>query len=237
MKYLIIGEEFRLTGDIQPFEVHEVIIYKDAKYFMPKKLKPSSSLEDEASNSKAKSNPSKKGDNQLLQLSNSWHPPPPKWIKVNIDASLLDSYRAGIGGVLRGHKGRFLLAFGFSCIHWDIGQLELLTIRSLNKIIQDWMFIARGIIIKGDNFNVMKALQSSASKWDGIEDVVGDFSFLKEFRNVLFLCSNRSCNKLANFCANLAIVEDFLWDDFSSNKIPPFISLLKEECDSLSITS
>ncbi|XP_028552223.1 uncharacterized protein LOC110098778 [Dendrobium catenatum] len=39
------GEEFRIFGDIQSFAVHEVKIYEDAKYFIPKKLKPSNSLE------------------------------------------------------------------------------------------------------------------------------------------------------------------------------------------------
>lgn len=50
MKYLRDGEEFRISGDIQPFAVHEVKIYEDAKSFIPKKLKPSSSLEVQASN-------------------------------------------------------------------------------------------------------------------------------------------------------------------------------------------
>ncbi|KAL0915985.1 hypothetical protein M5K25_013459 [Dendrobium thyrsiflorum] len=68
------------------------------------------------------------GANQSYRLLNlSWYPPPPDWIKVNVDASLLPSYKAGIGGIFRDHKGRFLLAFAKSCVHWDVGSLELST--------------------------------------------------------------------------------------------------------------
>lgn len=46
------------------------------------------------------------GVNELYQLSHSFcHPPPPEWIKVNIDASLLISNKACIGGVFRDSKG------------------------------------------------------------------------------------------------------------------------------------
>ncbi|KAH0460922.1 hypothetical protein IEQ34_008497 [Dendrobium chrysotoxum] len=73
--------------------------------------------------------------NQLFQLlSASWHPPPPEWIKVNIDASLLRSNRAGIGGVFRDHKGMFLLVFGFMGLHWDVAQVELIAILSLERL-------------------------------------------------------------------------------------------------------
>ncbi|KAI0497209.1 hypothetical protein KFK09_020431 [Dendrobium nobile] len=44
--------------------------------------------------------------NQPVRLSNSWHPPPPEWLKINVDASLDSTYRVGIGGVIRDSKGR-----------------------------------------------------------------------------------------------------------------------------------
>ncbi|KAL0912933.1 hypothetical protein M5K25_016355 [Dendrobium thyrsiflorum] len=68
----------------------------------------------------------------LTLVKNSWHPPPPEWIKVNVDVCLLPTYKASIGGVCRDLKGRFLLAFGFSALHWDIFQLELLGVQSLS---------------------------------------------------------------------------------------------------------
>ncbi|PKU84811.1 hypothetical protein MA16_Dca020522 [Dendrobium catenatum] len=64
--------------------------------------------------------------NQLRLFSSTWNPPPPtEWIKLNVDASLHKDYTAGIGGVIRGSKGRFLFAFGFKRIHWDIMDLEM----------------------------------------------------------------------------------------------------------------
>ncbi|KAI0499489.1 hypothetical protein KFK09_017693 [Dendrobium nobile] len=44
--------------------------------------------------------------NQPIRLSNTWYPPPPDWLKINVDASLDSSYRAGIGCVIRDRKGR-----------------------------------------------------------------------------------------------------------------------------------
>ncbi|PKU86347.1 hypothetical protein MA16_Dca002178 [Dendrobium catenatum] len=58
------------------------------------------------------------GVNQPSQLfCNYWHPPPPEWTKINIDATLLRFNKAGVGGFVRDKEGRFLLAFGLdSCI-------------------------------------------------------------------------------------------------------------------------
>ncbi|PKU73176.1 hypothetical protein MA16_Dca021367 [Dendrobium catenatum] len=61
----------------------------------------------------------------LRESETSWHPPPLDWIKINVDASLLDSNLASIGVVVRDSKGRLLLAFGKKKLHWDINQLEL----------------------------------------------------------------------------------------------------------------
>ncbi|XP_028552631.1 uncharacterized protein LOC114580163 [Dendrobium catenatum] len=44
-------------------------------------------------------------------LSDYWHPPPPEWLKLNLDASLKENYDAGLGGVLRDDKGRFIFCF------------------------------------------------------------------------------------------------------------------------------
>ncbi|XP_028556655.1 uncharacterized protein LOC114581195 [Dendrobium catenatum] len=96
--------------------------------------------------------------NQLSQLfKNSWHPPPPDWIKINVDNSLLSNYNAGIGAVGRDHLGRFIFAKGIKCTHWDIALLELEGILSLHGIIKDWNSQVQGIVIEGDNDNVMKS--------------------------------------------------------------------------------
>ena len=41
MKYIQNGEECRIDGDINPFLVHEIKIYDDARYFIPGKLRGS----------------------------------------------------------------------------------------------------------------------------------------------------------------------------------------------------
>ncbi|KAI0486592.1 hypothetical protein KFK09_029340 [Dendrobium nobile] len=123
--------------------------------------------------------------NQPSWLSNiHWNPPPPNWLKVNVDASLLPSYKAGIGGVVHDHQGRLLLAFGKSYVHWDISTMEFLATQSIKELIKDWMFKYKGIIIEGDNANVMRFLQDSkqSSKYDITLDKIPPLfmSILKE---------------------------------------------------------
>ncbi|KAI0530979.1 hypothetical protein KFK09_000528 [Dendrobium nobile] len=111
--------------------------------------------------------------NQHMLLEKIWHPPPPGWIKINLDASLLRSNKGGTGGVIRDCKGRLLLAFGKPCIHWDIAHLELLSIEMIKDIIQDWMLEYKGVIIEGDNANIMKLIQDTLKKVAREEHVGG----------------------------------------------------------------
>ncbi|KAI0524441.1 hypothetical protein KFK09_003810 [Dendrobium nobile] len=100
------------------------------------------------------------GTNQSSRLSNRWYHPPPNWIKINVDASFLQTYKAGVGGVVQDSKGIFLLAYGHSCIHWDIASLELFFICFIREIAKDWMRDFQGIIKEGNNYNVIKFLQN-----------------------------------------------------------------------------
>ncbi|XP_028556854.1 uncharacterized protein LOC114581242 [Dendrobium catenatum] len=102
--------------------------------------------------------------NQHSLFQDTWKPPPTEWIKLNVDASLDNNYSVGIGGVIRDYKGRFLFAFGFKSIHWVISALELDALMALNKITQEWMYEAKGIIIEGDNYNIMKHIQEIFKK-------------------------------------------------------------------------
>ncbi|KAL0927659.1 hypothetical protein M5K25_001855 [Dendrobium thyrsiflorum] len=117
-----------------------------------------------------------------------WHPPPPEWVKVNVDAIILRSNEAGVGGVFRDHQGRFLSAFGFKCLHWDNGFLELFAFRSLRRVIKEWRLEAKVLVIEGDNANVINYLQESFFKVVnlGHEEVLEDFSFLMGFDSIIF---------------------------------------------------
>ncbi|XP_028555486.1 uncharacterized protein LOC110110911 [Dendrobium catenatum] len=124
------------------------------------------------------------GANQLLKLNSSfWHPPLPGWIKVNIDASLLPSNKAGIGGIFRDNKGRMLISFRFLVIHWDIGFLELLAFRLLRDVMKEEMMDARGLIIESDSSNVISYLHRSIAKKGLVMSSDEDFDFLKRFES------------------------------------------------------
>ncbi|KAI0516320.1 hypothetical protein KFK09_008992 [Dendrobium nobile] len=46
-------------------------------------------------------------------------------------------------------KVDFFLAFGHTCVHWDVSRLEHLAIQSLKDVIKDWMFNYKGIMRYG----------------------------------------------------------------------------------------
>ncbi|XP_028555660.1 uncharacterized protein LOC114580917 [Dendrobium catenatum] len=174
--------------------------------------------------------------NQQLLFS-PWHPPPPRWIKINVDAALKRNNLAVIGGVARDEKGRFLFAFGAHCLHWDFSQVELLAVLYLKNVAKDWMLEAQGVIIEGDNFNIIKLLQKSVKSWKVSKVIDDNLAFLLEFNQIVFSFSNRCGNKLEDICANLGLVRSFSWEDLHDDFIPPsFLYCLKEECDALGVS-
>ncbi|KAH0468331.1 hypothetical protein IEQ34_003364 [Dendrobium chrysotoxum] len=96
------------------------------------------------------------------------------------------------------------------------------------------MYEAKIIIIEGDNFNIIKFVQRIMNKEVKLPagSYQEDFFFLRRFNQVIIQDVNRECNKLANYCANIAKSSDFVWDSLNDYNIPPFfVKLLKEECD------
>ncbi|KAI0496460.1 hypothetical protein KFK09_022777 [Dendrobium nobile] len=157
------------------------------------------------------SNPIEKNwnTNQLL-LSKSWCPPPEGWIKLNVDVTLSKSNMAGIAGLLRDRKVRMICAYGRNLFHRDIAYLELKAILTFENYIQDWFCEYKGIIIEGDNVNIIKMLQESINMKTN-KGMKPDLSFLQVFNNIIFLFTPRECNKTADYCANLALLGDFFF--------------------------
>ncbi|KAI0519807.1 hypothetical protein KFK09_007268 [Dendrobium nobile] len=166
----------------------------------------------------------------LRESETSWHPPPLGWIKINVDASLLDSNSVSIGGVVRDSKGSLLLAFGKQTLHWDINQLELEAVYSLKDFIHDWMFDCKGLIIEGDNYNVIKHLYDSVTKSKVINQISEKISFIQDFNKVIFHHTSRNCNRVADLCATLALNNSFCFYFISSPDIPRSLCcLMKKE--------
>ncbi|KAK8937869.1 hypothetical protein KSP40_PGU011541 [Platanthera guangdongensis] len=79
--------------------------------------------------------------------SSTWCPPPPRWIKVNVDGSPLSSRCAGLGIVVRSEGGQVLMAVGFAWQHWDPGRVELEAILAIRRVVLPTLLAARGIIL------------------------------------------------------------------------------------------
>jgi len=98
------------------------------------------------------------------------------------------------------------------------------------------MVEAQGVVIEGDNFNIIKILQQALKRSKNKEIIEDDLSFIKEFSQVSFSFTTRNCNKLAYCCANLALSKGFIWHDLSNVEIPPsFLYILKDKFKSLSL--
>ncbi|XP_020674424.1 uncharacterized protein LOC110093780 [Dendrobium catenatum] len=128
------------------------------------------------------------GANLPWEFQSFWHPPPQGWIKINVDAALLLSYNVGIGGCFRDDKGRILVAFGENRTHWDIANLELEAVMAVKKYLQPWMMDYKGLIIEGDNINVIKFIQNSMNKakWQSYNRIEENLLFLTDFNKHSF---------------------------------------------------
>lgn len=88
-----------------------------------------------------------------LFFPNSWCPPPPKWLKINVDGALIPNNAAGIGMVIRDEQGNLITA---NLIHWDSTAVELKAIELIDRIVEGWMLEVMGVIIEGDNASVIQ---------------------------------------------------------------------------------
>ncbi|XP_020696585.1 uncharacterized protein LOC110109729 [Dendrobium catenatum] len=153
------------------------------------------------------------GANLPREFQTIWHPPSQGWIKINVDAALLSSYNAGIGGYFRDDKGRLLIAFGENRIHWDIANLELAAVISIRKFLHPWMVEFKGLIIEGDNINVIKFIQDSLNKakWQSYNRIEENLLFLADFNKGIFNHIHRNGNRVADMCATMALDYKFFF--------------------------
>ncbi|KAH0434047.1 hypothetical protein IEQ34_011604 [Dendrobium chrysotoxum] len=47
---------------------------------------------------------------------------------------------------------------GWSIEHWDSSQVELQAMQYISRLLEEWMFEMVGLIIEGDNYNIIKLL-------------------------------------------------------------------------------
>ncbi|KAI0516047.1 hypothetical protein KFK09_008719 [Dendrobium nobile] len=178
------------------------------------------------------------GTNQPLGLPSHklWCPPPPGWLKLNFDAALLPSNQVGLGVIARNHYGKLVVAAGRRIEHWDVLQAEMLAAMAIREVFMDWMFELDGIIIEGDCINAIRGLQRLNDRQHVIHRRVAglDTSFLQEFKQVLFQYTHRNSNRVVDFCAHLALGNEFTFFDVNNSEFPStLLSLLREESDRL----
>ncbi|KAK8918667.1 hypothetical protein KSP39_PZI021459 [Platanthera zijinensis] len=153
-----------------------------------------------------------------------WCPPPPGWLKINIDGALLPSRQAGVGIVARDSSGTVLFAAGRSLLQWDPGRMEMAALAAIRDYLTVDCFDASGVIIEGDCLNLIKYCQRcfDSRLWDAHFPDADVLSFLFELPRVLLRHVPRAANRAADFCSHHAISCTFQWtclEDF-----PPVLS-------------
>ncbi|PKU64697.1 hypothetical protein MA16_Dca017639 [Dendrobium catenatum] len=157
-------------------------------------------------------------------------PPPPGWVKFNVDASVRPNAVAGLGVVARDHAGRMVVAVGTQVEQWDVTRAEILAGLAFQGAIEDWMHRLDGIIIESDCRNAIHWLQAAFNQLSKlhVQSDGPDLSFLLQFKQVIFQYTPRELNRPADFCANLACFGNFMWKECDSRDIPPSLLSLLE---------
>ncbi|KAK8956251.1 hypothetical protein KSP40_PGU008401 [Platanthera guangdongensis] len=156
--------------------------------------------------------------------------PPPGWIKNNLDGAVRSNRLAGLGMVLWDADGLVLLAAGQATLQWDPGGTELAALKALRNFLHAATFAASGVIIEGDNNNLIdycrRSLSNGVASWEA-RDVMGP-EFLGEFAHVSFQHVRRTANSDADFCSKFAISSSFCWTDPLTFH-PDFLELVQED--------
>ncbi|PKU77309.1 hypothetical protein MA16_Dca016876 [Dendrobium catenatum] len=111
-------------------------------------------------------------------------PPPTGWLKVNVDGALIKSNAGGVGIIIRDSMGKLIVAAGWSICHWDSTQVERMAIHYIDKLVVEWMYDLNGIIVEGDNSNVIEYMQKFKFKelWKQRIDDWEECSWIKLFQ-------------------------------------------------------
>ncbi|PKU85130.1 hypothetical protein MA16_Dca021875 [Dendrobium catenatum] len=167
----------------------------------------------------------------------SWCPPPSGWLKINVDGALQKSNVGGIGIVIRDSMGKLIVAAGWSILHWDSTQVEMMAIQFIEKLVVEWMFELNGVIVEGDNASVIEHFQKFKLKdlWKMQPEDGDKWSWMKLFQQVLFIHTYRRFNMAAHYCAQRALEDSFLWDTGDRNICIPqeFFNILEDDSSSL----
>ncbi|KAL4304565.1 hypothetical protein GQ457_10G010000 [Hibiscus cannabinus] len=138
------------------------------------------------------------------EVSHSWMPPPPGFVKINCDAAFLSpSKEASIAVIIRDYSGK-VVGGATKLVHaLSIAAAEAFACR-LGVFTADregW----QNIIIESDNKGVISRLSSNKlSFWETVSIESDILSFKSRFQSLSFSFVNRRCNQAADWLAKNA---------------------------------
>ncbi|XP_025678982.1 uncharacterized protein [Arachis hypogaea] len=157
----------------------------------------------------------------------TWRPPPPGWIKCNVDAAFLEVFFGGAtAAVFRDHAGNLLTASNSKIAASSPLAAEALAVRKALIIAKN--FQLKRIIFESDSLILIQALKSKASIAK-IQVILDDILELaRNISNCGFTWVPREGNALAHEVAKLT-ADGSLRQNWPRCKPQVIMNILKEE--------
>lgn len=152
--------------------------------------------------------PSRQSDGNVLHL------PPQSLFKLNFDAAIFkESNRFGFGAMIQNEQGEVMAAMPtirplVTCSE----EAETMACRKALEFVVDAGF--SGLVVEGDNVNVMRAISSSTLNLSMLGNVIADIQcLLYGLRRTSTSCIKRGGNRVAHVLARHArnLAEDMYW--------------------------
>ncbi|XP_028786509.1 uncharacterized protein LOC114742412 [Neltuma alba] len=133
-----------------------------------------------------------------------WSPPPPGWVKLNVDGAFSTLHGAGCGGILRNHVGSFISGFMFHPNDGDSLAAELWALVCGLKM--TWDFGFRKVIVETDASEVIRLLYHSSDKDHHLLQLISEArSMVDRSWEVDLGLIPRSTNEVADHLAKKAL--------------------------------
>lgn len=131
----------------------------------------------------------------------SWEPPPLGWFKLNIDgASLNNPGMAGIGGVIRNHKGEFVAAFAKNIGIATNNKAELWALKQGLKIVIELEI--SNVIIETDSSFLFSCIRSSGTSHSSHKTLVLEAKLMMQnLDRIILKFGYRELNGVADYLA------------------------------------
>ncbi|KAH9696776.1 putative reverse transcriptase/RNA-dependent DNA polymerase [Citrus sinensis] len=168
------------------------------------------------------------GKNSLRQEQNKWAPPPPRWVKINVDAAIdAKSKCSGLGAVIKDPSGKCFVAAVKSVT--SKGDVLLAEAEA-----DEWgTYLAKeegmqAVILETDSKATVDLINNNGNYMTEVHWIISDIqSLMSQFSHFVAKFIPRSCNTCAHKLAKIALgkTDSFVWKGNFPPEIEHVVSL------------